>query len=120
MIDLLKITRLSRRHPFAFTLIELLVVIAVIVILAALLLPGLARAKAAGLSAACKSNLHQIGVALKLYTDEFQKYPLCATTDSASTVSLWDSKILILAANNMNLFICPAENPPPKWATTLG
>src|SRR5450759_4671931 len=81
----------------AFTLIELLVVIAIIAILAAMLLPTLAKAKAAGLSAACKSNLHQIGIALKLYTDESQKYPLAAAFEAAPTGNgyvLWDTKLL--------------------------
>ncbi len=50
----------------AFTLIELLVVIAIIAILAALLLPVLSRVKAAAKSAACKSNLRQIGISLNL------------------------------------------------------
>src|SRR5437879_2310298 len=59
----------------AFTLVELLVVISIIAILAALLLPVLSRAKAAGLSTACKCNLHQIGVGLNLYTGQFQQYP---------------------------------------------
>jgi prepilin-type N-terminal cleavage/methylation domain-containing protein/prepilin-type processing-associated H-X9-DG protein len=58
-----------------FTLIELLVVIAVIALLAALLLPALGRAKETANSAACKSNLRQLGLALNLYVDEFQAYP---------------------------------------------
>jgi prepilin-type N-terminal cleavage/methylation domain-containing protein/prepilin-type processing-associated H-X9-DG protein len=113
-------TRLTERRTSGFTLIELLIVIAIIAILAALLLPALSRARAAGLSAACKSNLHQIGIALKLYTDEFQKYPLCAATDPASTFSLWDRQLLALAANNTNLFICPADKPAPKWTNIVG
>ena len=105
-----------------FTLIELLVVIAIIAILAALLLPTLSKAEAAGLSAACKSNLHQIGVALKLYIDDSQKYPLCAATDPTlpgSVVSLWDAKLLVLAANNRDLFICPADKLAPKWTNDV-
>ncbi len=59
----------------AFTLIELLVVIAVIAVLAALSLSALSRAKAAVRSAACKSNLRQIGMALIMYVGEERHYP---------------------------------------------
>jgi len=106
-----------RRRPFAFTLIELLVVIAIIAILAALLLPGLSRAKEAGRSAACKSNLHQLGVALKLYNDEFQKYPVCAAFNSAQgqVISLWDATLLPYLSNNRDVFNCPANKDGPKW-----
>jgi prepilin-type N-terminal cleavage/methylation domain-containing protein len=107
----------SRRTRFAFTLIELLVVIAIIAILAAMLLPTLARGKEAAQSARCKSNLRQIGIALKLYLDDFQKYPLCAVVDGASGVaySLWDGRILPFASNNRDLFLCPAELQTARW-----
>lgn len=65
----------QRDFSAAFTLIELLVVIAIIAILAAMLLPALAKAKAAAQSATCKSNLRQIGIALKMYVDDYGKYP---------------------------------------------
>jgi len=55
--------------------VELLVVIAVISILAALLLPALAKAKASAKSAASKSNLRQLGLALNMYVDDYNRYP---------------------------------------------
>lgn len=60
-----------------FTLIELLVVIAVIAILAALLFPVFARARDKARQATCTSNLKQIGLAVLLYTQDYDdRYPL--------------------------------------------
>ena len=64
------VSRGRRARGSAFTLIELLVVIAIIALLASLVLPALARAKAGALTTACLNNLKQLQICWHLYADD--------------------------------------------------
>ena len=66
----------------AFTLVEILMVMAILGLLASLLFPVFAQARAAAKGARCLSNLHQIGLGTDLYTDDVDGYyPLAVVSE---------------------------------------
>ena len=103
----------ASRSAAAFTLIELLVVIAIIAILAGLLLPSLAKAKAKGHAAQCTANMKQIGTAHAMYNgDNDGKIPYVGVRMNGWNPDLsWDD---LLTANSAPTTPSPSSTAPAR------
>ena len=109
----------KQRRSF-FTLIELLVVIAIIAILAAMLLPALARARDVAKSIKCTGNVKQLATSLLMYVDTYDGYMPCVylgrynASDTAVNTwfawLLWQDKTMTI-----NVLKCPSEK---HWGHT--
>lgn len=108
-----------------FTLIELLIVIAILALLASLLFPVLAQARASARAVVCSSNMRQTGIAISLYAADYDGYyPVAVDPADRFTPQIWNGipefkalipelpwlhEVLLPYVKSKELFHCPSD-----------
>jgi prepilin-type N-terminal cleavage/methylation domain-containing protein len=104
----------------AFTIVELMVAMAIVVVLSSILMPAFAAAKERAKQTVCESNLHQLHIAMRLYSDDFDGLAPCytnserylslnATPPSVSNQPEELVKCLGEYVKSTNVWFCPSD-----------
>jgi len=108
----------------AFTLIEILVVVAIIALLISILLPSLAAARRTSRTVACRANVHQMGLALTMYTNQYGYYPghhLPPGSETAKEFIVWPTRLMRAmkasggTSGQHKVFWCPDSKYKTHW-----